>query len=164
MAPIRSCEPATQTMRHSQVYVEVYLGGQTCRVHLVVSGNVVLDQNWDSMERAILCELGFSKHLIVVDLPSNRARDSLLVETLGNVERIGVCFDDGVNCLIYLLNTREVCLLVMSDGAFREVKSDSPTFVSSTLVKCPPFRPSASWSSVASRRPGIVPDESLKCS
>lgn len=126
-------------------------------------GNVILDQDWDSMKRAVLCELGPGKHVILVNLPSNRASGSLLIETLGNVERIGVCFDDSVNCLVYLLNTREICLVVVSDRSFEEVKSYSHTFVSSTLVKCPPFRPSASWSSVASRRPGIVPDELLRC-
>lgn len=107
-------------------------------------GNVVLDQHWDSMEWAIFCELEFGKHAILVNLPSNRARCSLLVETLGNVERIGVGFDHSVNCLVYLFNTREVCLVVMSNRIFDEVKPYSPTFVSSTLVKCLLFRPSAS--------------------
>lgn len=71
-----------------------------------MGGNVVLDQHRDSMKRAILCELEFGKHVILVNLPSNRARGSLLIKALGNVECIRVCFDHSVNCLVYLLNTR----------------------------------------------------------
>jgi hypothetical protein len=89
----------------------------TIRLHLVIGSDIILDQNWEAMERSqrnrqVSRPLTYSRHKTYQCLyvPSQDSIFSLVVQVPGNFPGIRINFNNGADGGIDLFVALDVCL------------------------------------------------------